>query len=128
MAAIMNGMALHGGLLPFGGTFLMFSEYCAQCPAHGGADEAARDPRVHARFDRPRRRRPDPPAGGADRDAAHDPNMDVWRPCDTVETLVAWTSAVEKLTGPTSCACRGRTCPSSPATRRPSPTSRAAAT
>jgi transketolase len=29
------------------------------------------------------------------------PNMDVWRPCDTVETIVAWTSAVEKLTGPT---------------------------
>jgi hypothetical protein len=40
-----------------------------QCPAHGGADEAARDPRVHPRFDRPRRRRPDPPAGGADRHA-----------------------------------------------------------
>ncbi len=65
MTAIMNGVALHGGFVPYGGTFLVFSGLRAQRGAHGGADEAARDLRVHARLDRPRRRRADPPADRA---------------------------------------------------------------
>ena len=40
MAAIMNGIALHGGLLPFGGTFLTFSDYARNAHPHGGADGA----------------------------------------------------------------------------------------
>ncbi len=43
MAAIINGLALHGGFIPFGGTFLMFSDYARNARAHGGADEGARD-------------------------------------------------------------------------------------
>ncbi len=73
MSAIMNGVALHGGFIPYGGTFLTFSDYCAQRAAHGGADEAARDLRVHARLDRPGRGRPDAPVGRARREPAPDP-------------------------------------------------------
>ena len=61
MAAIMNGIALHGGFIPYGGTFLTFSRLRRNAHAHGGADEAAHDPCVHPRFDRPGRGRPDAP-------------------------------------------------------------------
>ena len=43
MSAIMNGIALHGGFIPYGGTFLMFSDYARNARAHVGADEGARD-------------------------------------------------------------------------------------
>jgi transketolase len=102
MAAIMNGMALHGGLLPFGGTFLMFSEYARNALRMA----ALMKQRVIHVFTHDS-------IGLGEDGPTHQPveqtatlrmipNMDVWRPCDTVETLVAWTSAVEKLTGPTS--------------------------
>ena len=102
MAAIMNGMALHGGLLPFGGTFLMFSEYSRNALRMA----ALMKQRVIHVFTHDS-------IGLGEDGPTHQPveqtatlrmipNMDVWRPCDTVETLVAWTSAVEKLTGPTS--------------------------
>jgi transketolase len=104
MAHIMNGMALHGGLLPFGGTFLMFSEYMRNAmrmsalmkqrviyvlthdsiglgedgPTHQPVEQIATMRLI--------------------------PNMDLWRPCDTVETMVAWASGVEKLSGPTTLA------------------------
>jgi transketolase len=102
MAAIMNGMALHGGLLPFGGTFLMFSEYSRNALRMA----ALMKQRVIHVFTHDS-------IGLGEDGPTHQPveqtatlrmipNMDVWRPCDTVETMVAWTSAVEKLTGPTS--------------------------
>ncbi len=65
MSAISNGLALHGGFLPYDATFLVFSRLRAQRTAHVGADPGARHPRVHPRLDRPRRRRPDAPAGRA---------------------------------------------------------------
>ena len=88
MAAIMNGVALHGGYLPFGGTFLTFSDYRATHP-HGRADEAARGARVHARLHRPGR---DGPTHQSIEHAASlrlIPNLSLWRPCDTAETAVA---------------------------------------
>ncbi|MFH1869949.1 MAG: transketolase [Pseudomonadota bacterium] len=102
MAAIMNGMALHGGVLPFGGTFLMFSEYSRNALRMA----ALMKQRVIHVFTHDS-------IGLGEDGPTHQPveqtatlrmipNMDVWRPCDTVETMVAWTSAVEKLTGPTS--------------------------
>ncbi|MBK7015391.1 MAG: transketolase [Sulfuritalea sp.] len=102
MAAIMNGMALHGGLLPFGGTFLMFSEYSRNALRMA----ALMKQRVIHVFTHDS-------IGLGEDGPTHQPveqtatlrmipNMDVWRPCDTVETMVAWTSAVEKLTGPSS--------------------------
>ncbi|HUD25497.1 MAG TPA: transketolase [Burkholderiaceae bacterium] len=102
MSAIVNGMALHGGLIPFGGTFLTFSDYSRNAlrmaalmkirsifvfthdsiglgedgPTHQAVEHAASLRLI--------------------------PNMDVWRPSDTVETLVAWSAAIERRDGPTS--------------------------
>ena len=104
MSHIMNGMALHGGLLPFGGTFLMFSEYARNALRMS----ALMKQRVIYVFTHDS-------IGLGEDGPTHQPveqiatlrlipNMDLWRPCDTVETLVAWTQAVEKRTGPTSLA------------------------
>ena len=104
MAHIMNGMALHGGLLPFGGTFLMFSEYARNALRMS----ALMKQRVIYVFTHDS-------IGLGEDGPTHQPveqiptlrmipNMDVWRPCDTVETMVAWTQAVEKKHGPTSLA------------------------
>ncbi len=104
MSHIMNGMALHGGLLPFGGTFLMFSEYARNALRMS----ALMKQRVIYVFTHDS-------IGLGEDGPTHQPveqiatlrlipNMDLWRPCDTVETMVAWTQAVEKTTGPTSLA------------------------
>ncbi|MBZ0092443.1 MAG: transketolase [Sulfuricellaceae bacterium] len=102
MSHIMNGMALHGGILPFGGTFLMFSEYARNALRMS----ALMKQRVIYVFTHDS-------IGLGEDGPTHQPveqtatlrlipNMDVWRPCDTVETVVAWSSGVEKATGPTS--------------------------
>mgnify|MGYP005847754495 CR=1 FL=1 len=102
MAAIMNGMALHGGILPFGGTFLMFSEYSRNALRMA----ALMKQRVIHVFTHDS-------IGLGEDGPTHQPieqtatlrmmpNMSVWRPCDTVETMVAWTKAVERRDGPTS--------------------------
>jgi len=102
MAHIMNGMALHGGLLPFGGTFLMFSEYARNALRMS----ALMKQRVVYVFTHDS-------IGLGEDGPTHQPveqtatlrmipNMSVWRPCDTVETLVAWQSGCEKMDGPTS--------------------------
>jgi transketolase len=107
MSAIMNGMALHGGLLPFGGTFLMFSEYARNALRMA----ALMKQRVIYVFTHDS-------VGLGEDGPTHQPveqtatlrmipNMDVWRPCDTVETMVSWTSAVERADGPT-CLCLSR--------------------
>jgi transketolase len=104
MSHIMNGMALHGGLLPFGGTFLMFSEYARNALRMS----ALMKQRVIYVFTHDS-------IGLGEDGPTHQPveqtatlrmipNMDVWRPCDTVETMVAWTSGVERRDGPTSLA------------------------
>jgi transketolase len=100
MAAIMNGLALHGGFIPYGGTFLVFSDYArnalrmaALMKAHAvfvlthdsiglGEDGPTHQPIEHAASLR------------------LIPNMEVWRPCDTVETAAAWVRAVERRDGP----------------------------
>jgi transketolase len=100
MCAIANGMALHGGMIPFVGTFLTFSDYARNAlrmaalmqlrsifvfthdsiglgedgPTHQSVEHAASLRLI--------------------------PNMDVWRPCDTVETAVAWSAAIERADGP----------------------------
>ncbi len=102
MSAIMNGMALHGGLIPYGGTFLTFSDYSRNAlrmaalmkirslfvfthdsiglgedgPTHQSVEHAASLRLI--------------------------PNMDVWRPCDAVESAIAWIAAIERRDGPTS--------------------------
>ena len=100
MCAIANGLALHGGYIPYVGTFLTFSDYCRNAlrmaaimklrsifvfthdsiglgedgPTHQSVEHAASLRLI--------------------------PHMDVWRPCDTVETAVAWAAAIERADGP----------------------------
>ncbi len=100
MSAIMNGLALYGGMLPFGGTFLTFSDYArnavrlsAMMQAHVvyvythdsiglGEDGPTHQPIEHLPSLR------------------LIPQLSIWRPCDTVETAVAWRTAIEHR-GPT---------------------------
>jgi transketolase len=101
MCAMMNGIALHGGFIPYGGTFLVFSDYARNALRMAalmklrsiyvfthdslglGEDGPTHQPIEHAASLRLM------------------PNMDVWRPCDTVETAVAWTEALRRKNGPT---------------------------
>jgi transketolase len=101
MTAIVSGLALHGGYLPYGGTFLVFSDYCRSALRMAsllgvrtvsvlthdsiglGEDGPTHQPIEHASALR------------------LIPGLDVWRPCDALETLVAWRAAVERAGGPT---------------------------
>ncbi|MGZ5064536.1 MAG: transketolase [Usitatibacter sp.] len=104
MAAICSGLALHGGFIPYSGTFLTFSDYSRNAlrmaalmkirnifvfthdsiglgedgPTHQAVEHVASLRLI--------------------------PNMDVWRPCDTVETAAAWAASIERRTGPSSLA------------------------
>jgi len=101
MCATMNGVSLHGGLIPYGGTFLVFSDYARNAlrlaalmgirvtyvfthdsiglgedgPTHQPVEQAASLRLM--------------------------PNMEVWRPCDGAETAVAWAAALRRKDGPT---------------------------
>jgi len=102
MTAINNGLALHGGFIPYGGTFLMFSEY-ARNALRMAALMKVRNISVFTHDSVGLGE--DGPTHQAVEQAATlrlMPNMSVWRPCDTVETLVAWRAAIERATGPTS--------------------------
>lgn len=102
MSAIANGMALHGGLIPYTGTFLMFSEY-ARNALRMAALMKQRNIFVYT-HDSIGLGEDGPTHQAVEQTATLRliPNMDVWRPCDTVETVVAWTSAVERRHGPSS--------------------------
>jgi len=102
MVAINNGIALHGGYIPYGGTFLMFSEY-ARNALRMAALMKLRNILVFTHDSIGLGE--DGPTHQAVEQAATlrlMPNMSVWRPCDAVETAVAWKAAIEKQTGPTS--------------------------
>jgi transketolase len=104
MAAIMNGIALHGGLIPYGGTFLVFSDYARNALRMSaimkqrvifvlthdsiglGEDGPTHQPIEHLPSLR------------------MIPHMTVWRPCDVTETAAAWADAIERRDGPTSLA------------------------
>ncbi|MGH8662217.1 MAG: transketolase [Burkholderiales bacterium] len=101
MCAVMSGIALHGGFIPYGGTFLVFTDYARSALRMAaimgvrviyvlthdsiglGEDGPTHQPIEHAASLR------------------LIPNMQVWRPCDTVETAVAWACALERRDGPT---------------------------
>ncbi|RKZ96606.1 MAG: transketolase [Gammaproteobacteria bacterium] len=100
MSAIMNGATLHGGLIPFGATFLMFSEY-ARNALRMAALMKLRSIFVYTHDS----------IGLGEDGPTHQPveqiptlrmipNMSVWRPCDAVESAVAWQQAAEKADGP----------------------------
>ena len=102
MAAIANGISLHGGLIPYTATFLMFSEY-ARNALRMAALMKLRQVFVFTHDS----------IGLGEDGPTHQPveqtatlrlipNMDVWRPCDTTESAVAWACAIERKTGPSS--------------------------
>lgn len=102
MSAIMNGLTLHGGFIPYAGTFLVFSDYARNALRMAalmkqrvifvythdsiglGEDGPTHQPVEHVAS------------------LQLIPNMSVWRPCDAVETLVSWQAAIEREDGPTS--------------------------
>ena len=101
MSAILNGVTAHGGLIPYGGTFLTFSDYARNALRMAalmrlrvifvythdsiglGEDGPTHQPIEHLASLRVI------------------PHMDVWRPCDAVETAASWTAAIENRDGPT---------------------------
>ena len=102
MYAIMNGMALHGGLIPLGGTFHMFSDY-AKSALRMAALMKVRTIAVLT-HDSIGQGEDGPTHQPIENTSAmrYIPNMDVWRPADYVEVAVAWTAAVERIDGPSS--------------------------
>ena len=100
MSAMMNGITLHGGLLPYGATFLMFSEY-----ARNALRMAAlmKIPTLFVYTHDSIGLGEDGPTHQAVEQTATlrlIPNMSVWRPCDAVESAVCWKVAIERKTGP----------------------------
>ncbi len=102
MSAIMNGISLHGGFIPYGATFLMFSEY-ARNALRMAALMGIRNIFVYT-HDSIGLGEDGPTHQGVEQTATLRmiPRMSVWRPCDGVETAVAWKAAIEKTTGPSS--------------------------
>jgi transketolase len=101
MAAIMNGVALHGGFIPYGGTFLTFSDY-----SRNAIRMAALMKRrvIHVFTHDSIGLGEDGPTHQSIEHAASlrlIPGLDVWRPADTVETTIAWACAIESRTRPT---------------------------
>ena len=100
MSAMMNGIVLHGGFIPFGATFLMFSEYARNALrmsalmkiqsifvyTHDSIGLGEDGPTHQAVEQIPTMRMI--------------PNMSIWRPCDTLESAVAWKAAIDKRNGP----------------------------
>jgi transketolase len=114
MTAMMNGMALHGGFIPYGGTFLTFSDYARNAVrlaalmhqrvilvyTHDsiglGEDGPTHQPIEHMPSLRAM------------------PNLSLWRPCDALETAVAWIAAIERRTGPTALVLTRQALPQQP--------------
>lgn len=102
MSAIMNGVYLHGGLRPFGGTFLMFSEYARNALRMASLMKIA--PIFVYTHDSIGLGEDGPTHQAVEQTASLRliPNMNVWRPCDTAETMVAWGSAIQNTKTPSS--------------------------
>ena len=116
MSAVMNGMALHGGVIPYGGTFLVFSDYARNAMRMSalmkqrviyvmthdsiglGEDGPTHQPIEHLPSLR------------------IIPNMTVWRPCDVTETAQSWAEAIERRDGPTVLALTRQALPAQPRT------------
>ena len=101
MAAIMNGMALHGGHIPYGGTFLTFSDYSRNAIRMAALMKKPRHPRLHARQHRPGRGRPHAPERGARGQPAADPQPGRLAPGrHRRERAMAWAMALANATRP----------------------------
>jgi transketolase len=101
MAAIMNGVALHGGLVPYGATFLIFMEYCRNAVRMAALMKQRSilvftHDSIGLGEDGPTHQPVEQLAS-----LRTTPNMSTWRPADTVESAVAWKAALERTDGPT---------------------------
>jgi transketolase len=101
MAAIMNGIALHGGFIPFGGTFLTFSDYSRNAIRmaalmHQRVIHVLTHDSIGLGEDGPTHQPVEHIAS-----LRIIPNNRVWRPCDGAETAAAWQAAVQRADGPT---------------------------
>jgi transketolase len=101
MAAIMNGVALHGGLVPYGATFLIFMEYCRNAVRMASLMKQRSilvftHDSIGLGEDGPTHQPVEQLAS-----LRTTPNMSTWRPADTVESAVAWKAALERTDGPT---------------------------
>ena len=111
MSAIMNGMALHGGYIPFGGTFLTFSDYSRN------AIRMAALMKIRVLFvfthDSIGLGEDGPTHQAIEQVASLRliPNLMVWRPCDTTESAVAWGTALERQNGPSALIFSRQNCP-----------------
>jgi transketolase len=100
MAAVMNGVALHGGFIPYGGTFLTFSDYSRNAIRMAALMKLRV---IHVFTHDSIGLGEDGPTHQAVEHAASlrlIPNLDVWRPCDAAETAVAWTQALSHADRP----------------------------
>jgi transketolase len=101
MGAIMNGIALHGGFIPYGGTFLVFSDYArnslrmAALIGAGSIFVLTHDS-IGLGEDGPTHQPVEQLAS-----LRMIPNMELWRPCDTTETWIAWGAAIRRRSAPT---------------------------
>jgi transketolase len=114
MAAIMNGVALHGGYIPYGGTFLTFSDYSRNAIRMAAL---MKQRVVHVFTHDSIGLGEDGPTHQSIEHAASlrlIPNLDVWRPADTAETAVAWAVALQNKASPPRCCSAARTCPTRP--------------
>ncbi len=100
MSAIMNGLSLHGGIIPYGATFLMFSEYSRNALRMAALMKIRNlfvftHDSIGLGEDGPTHQPVEQTAT-----LRYIPNMDVWRPCDSVESTVAWARSIERRDGP----------------------------
>jgi transketolase len=101
MAAVMNGISLHGGYIPYGGTFLTFSDYSRNAIRMAALMKKRV---IHVFTHDSIGLGEDGPTHQSIEHAASlrlIPNLDVWRPCDTAETAVAWAVALQNVNRPT---------------------------
>ena len=117
MAAIMNGVALHGGYIPYGGTFLTFSDYSRNAIRMAAL---MKQRVIHVFTHDSIGLGEDGPTHQSIEHAASlrlIPNLDVWRPGDTAETAVAWAVALQNATRPTALLLSRQNLPYSPKKR-----------
>ena len=114
MGAVMNGIALHGGYVPFGGTFLVFSDYARSSLRMASIIEAGSifvltHDSIGLGEDGPTHQPVEHLAS-----LRMIPRMEVWRPCDTAETWVAWGAAIRRRHAPTVLALTRQALPQQP--------------
>jgi transketolase len=116
MAAVMNGLALHGGLIPYGGTFLVFSDYARNALRMAalmkvGSILVLTHDSIGLGEDGPTHQPVEQLAS-----LRLIPGMRVWRPADGAETAVAWCQAIERRDGPTCLVLSRQNLPAQPRT------------